>query len=52
MGIMGADGAKPHVLFVDRQGNHHYDRAWKQHVVEFVPHLIVFNRSLSPKAKQ
>ncbi|GEO87507.1 MAG: transposase [Agrobacterium sp.] len=33
MGIMGADGAKPHVLFVDRQGNHHYDRAWKQQVV-------------------
>jgi transposase len=33
MGIMGANGDKPHVLFVDRQGNHHYDRAWKKQVV-------------------
>lgn len=33
MGTMGADGAKPHVLFVDRQGNHHYDRGWKKQVV-------------------
>ncbi|QDG94779.1 transposase (plasmid) [Rhizobium sp. NIBRBAC000502774] len=30
---MGVDGNKPHVLFVDRQGNHHYDREWKQQVV-------------------
>lgn len=33
MGTTGATGDKPHVLFVDRQGNHHYDRAWKQQVV-------------------
>ncbi len=33
MGTMGANGDKPHVLFVDRQGNHHYDRAWKKQVV-------------------
>ncbi len=33
MGTTGANGDKPHVLFVDRQGNHHYDRAWKQQVV-------------------
>ena len=33
MGIMGADGSKPQVMFVDRQGNQHYDQAWKQHVV-------------------
>lgn len=33
MGTMGADGDRSHVLFVDRQGNHHYDRAWKQQVV-------------------
>ena len=34
MGMTGVDGDKPHVVFVDRQGNQHYDRAWKQHVVE------------------
>lgn len=33
MGTTGANGDKPHVLFVDRQGNHHYDRVWKQQVV-------------------
>lgn len=33
MGTTGANGDKPHVLFVDRQGNHHYDRAWKKQVV-------------------
>jgi transposase len=33
MGVMEARGAKPHVLFVDRQGNHHYDPAWKRQLV-------------------
>jgi transposase len=32
-GITAANGDKPHVLFVDRQGNHHYDRTWKKQVV-------------------
>lgn len=33
MGITESDSASPHVRFVDRQGNHHYDQAWKQQVV-------------------
>lgn len=33
MGITESESDSPHVRFVDRQGNHHCDLAWKMQVV-------------------